>query len=217
MVSLCVAWFVHLAKCVVRNDWLVIKGAKHYGATSSLLICEQWTRYCVILSPGSPRGGQKGSLSGGSGTQGGPGFRIVRFRILSSSAQTTASGRDDFFLFRVEIRTSADAMILFSSSLDVEPKFEHLRSLGPFFCSSLDFGPKFEHLRTLWPFFAYYVIMGHHWIFSPGPEISLGAPASIQWSNWQQHRSEYRGTFSKSTVTGTGSTFLCKNRCQWYF
>ena len=27
------------------------------------------------------RGEQKGSLSGGPGTQGGPGFRIVRFRM----------------------------------------------------------------------------------------------------------------------------------------
>ena len=67
------------------------------------------------------------------------------------SAQTMACGRDDvFFLFRAEIRTSADAMTLFCSSLDVEPKFEHLRKLRPFFCKSLaDFGPKFEHLRTL--------------------------------------------------------------------
>ena len=51
-----------------------------------------------------PRGGQKGSLSGGPGTHGGPGFRIVRFRMQSSSAQTTACGRDDVsFLFRAEI------------------------------------------------------------------------------------------------------------------
>ena len=66
-------------------------------------------------------GGQKGSLSGDTG---GPGFRIVRFGMQNSSAQTTACGRDDvFFLFRAEIRTSADAMTLFCSSLDVEPKF----------------------------------------------------------------------------------------------
>ena len=79
-------------------------------------------------------GGLKGSLSGGSGTQGGPGFRIVRFRIQNSSAQTTACGRDDvFFLISggnsnicglydlillitrcwAEIWTSAEAMTLF--------------------------------------------------------------------------------------------------------
>ena len=34
-----------------------------------------------------------------------------------------------FFLFRAEIRTSADAMTLFCSSLNVEPKFEHLLRL----------------------------------------------------------------------------------------
>ena len=60
-------------------------------------------------------GGQKGSLSGDSG---GLGFRIVRFRMQNSLAQTTACGRDDvFFLFRAEIRTSVDAMTLFRSSL----------------------------------------------------------------------------------------------------
>ena len=55
-------------------------------------------------------GGQKGSLSGGPGTQGGPGFRIVRFKMQNSSAQTTACGRDDVFFY-------------------FGPKFEHLRTL----------------------------------------------------------------------------------------
>ena len=137
----------------------------------------------MLVKTGPPRGGQKGSLTGGLGTQGDPWFRIVRIRMQNSSAQTMACGRDDvFFFFRAEIRTSADAMTLFCSSLDVEPKFEYLRTLWPFFCSSPDFGPKFEHLRTLWPFFAHHVILGHYWpkgpneIFTPGPEISLGAP-----------------------------------------
>ena len=61
------------------------------------------------------------------GTQGGLGFRIVRFKMQNSSAQTTACGRDDVFFFL--IRTSADAMIIFCLLLDVEPKFEHLRRL----------------------------------------------------------------------------------------
>ena len=51
-----------------------------------------------ILAPGPPRRGQKGSLSGVPGTQGGPGFRIVRFRMQISSAQTMACGRDNVFL-----------------------------------------------------------------------------------------------------------------------
>ena len=46
VVSLCVAWFVLLAKCVMSSDWLVIKGAEHYGATLSLLICE----HVIVLS-----------------------------------------------------------------------------------------------------------------------------------------------------------------------
>ena len=72
-------------------------------------------------------GGRRGHCPG---TQGGPGFRIVRFRMQNSSAQTTACRRDDvFFRFRAEIQTSADSMTLFCSSLDVEPKFEHLRTL----------------------------------------------------------------------------------------
>ena len=40
---------------------------------------------------GLPRGAQKGSLSRG------PRFRIIRFRMQNSSAQTTACGRDDVF------------------------------------------------------------------------------------------------------------------------
>ena len=59
---------------------------------------------------GPPRGGQKGSLSGGPGTQGGPGFRIIRFRMQNSSAQTTACGRVNVFFY-------------------FGPKFEHLRTL----------------------------------------------------------------------------------------
>ena len=74
-------------------------------------------------------GGQKGSLSGGLGIQEGLGFRIVRFRMQNSSAQTTVCGRDDAFFFRAEMRTYADAVTLFRSSLDVEPKFQHLRRL----------------------------------------------------------------------------------------
>ena len=46
MVSLCVAWFVLLAKCAMSSDWLVIKGAEHYIATLSLLICE----HVIVLS-----------------------------------------------------------------------------------------------------------------------------------------------------------------------
>ena len=54
--------------------------------------------------PAEREGGQKGSRSGGPGTQGDPGFRIVRFKMQNSSAQTTACGRDDvFFLFRAKI------------------------------------------------------------------------------------------------------------------
>ena len=58
MVSLCVAWFVLLAKCAMSSDWLVIKGAEHYGATLSLLICE----YVIVLYPNSNRSnGQTGN------------------------------------------------------------------------------------------------------------------------------------------------------------
>ena len=46
MVSMCVAWFVFLAKCVVSSDWLVVKGAEHCGATLSLLIC----KHVIVLS-----------------------------------------------------------------------------------------------------------------------------------------------------------------------
>ena len=83
----------------------------------------------LTVQPGPPRGGQKGSFSGDPGTQGGPGFRNIRFRMQNSSAQTTACDAMMFFLFRAKIRTSADAMTLFCSSLDVEPKFEHMRRL----------------------------------------------------------------------------------------
>ena len=61
-------------------------------------------------TPAERGGGEKGSLSGGPGTQGGPGFRIVTFTMQNSSAQTTACGRDDVFF-------------------DFGPKFEHLRTL----------------------------------------------------------------------------------------
>ena len=44
--SLCVAWFVLLDKCVVSSDWLVIKDPEYFGATLSLLICE----YFIVLS-----------------------------------------------------------------------------------------------------------------------------------------------------------------------
>ena len=104
-----------------------------------------------LVTRTAERGGRRGHCPG---TQGDPGFWIVRFRMQNSSAQTTACGRDDvIFWFRAEIRTSADAMTLCCSSLDVEPKFEHLRRLWPFFCSSLDFRPKFEHLRDAMTFF----------------------------------------------------------------
>ena len=59
--------------------------------------------------PGTPRGEQKGSLSEGPGTQGVPGFRILRFRMQNSLPQTTACGRDDVFFY-------------------FGPKFEHLRT-----------------------------------------------------------------------------------------
>ena len=83
------------------------------------------------IGPGPPKGGgHKMSLSEGPRTPRGPGFKIVRFKMQNSSAQTTACGRDDvFFLFRAEIRTFADAMTLFCSSLDVKQKFEQLRTL----------------------------------------------------------------------------------------
>ena len=35
-----------LAECVVSSDWLVIKGAKYFGITLSLLICE----HVIVLS-----------------------------------------------------------------------------------------------------------------------------------------------------------------------
>ena len=57
-----------------------------------------------------PREGQKGSLSGSPGTQGDPGFRIFRFRMQNSSAQTKVCGRDDVFFY-------------------FGPKFEHVRTL----------------------------------------------------------------------------------------
>ena len=47
-----------------------------------------WTPKQQRLEQVRREGGQKGSLSGGPGTQGGPGFRIVRFRMQNSSAQT---------------------------------------------------------------------------------------------------------------------------------
>ena len=77
-----------------------------------------------------PAGGQKGSQSGGPGTQGARGSEMSGFECKIHQLKVwSADAIMFFFLFRDEIRTSADAMILFGSSLDVEPKFEHLRWL----------------------------------------------------------------------------------------
>ena len=73
------------------------------------------------------------------------------------------------------------------------------------FYPSLDFGPKFKHLRTLWPFFAHHVILGHHWlkglneIFAPGPEISLGAPATVALQFEMQTEVETKQILSNSS------------------
>ena len=62
---------------------------------------------CVYRYQARREGGQKGLLSGDTG---GPGFRIVRFRMQNSSAQTTACIRDDVFFY-------------------FGPKFDYLRTL----------------------------------------------------------------------------------------
>ena len=48
--SLCVAWFVLLAKCEVSSDWRGIKNAEHYGATLSLLMSYVNTLLCYLKS-----------------------------------------------------------------------------------------------------------------------------------------------------------------------
>ena len=84
----------------------------------------------VTTSP-AERGGQRRSLSGGPGTQGGGGgFRIVWFRMQNSSPQTTACGRDDDFFIsgrNSNICGRYDHILLIT--IDVVPKFEHLRRL----------------------------------------------------------------------------------------
>ena len=75
------------------------------------MVAEEIFGYRDKIARPAERGGQKGSLYGGPRTQGGLGFRIARFRMQNSSAQTTACGRDDFFF------------------LYFGPKFEHLRTL----------------------------------------------------------------------------------------
>ena len=155
-----------------------------HEASSRASSSREWlAREYFFVRPGPPRGGQKRSLSGGLGTQGGSWFRIVRFNAKFISSNYGLWTRWCFFWFRAEIRTSADAMTLFCSSLDVEPKFEHLRRLWPlfahhlilgrnsnicgrsdlFFCSSRDFGAP--------------LTKGLNEIFAQGPEMSLGAPA----------------------------------------
>ena len=49
--------------------------------------------------------------------------------MQNSSAQTADAMMFFFILSLAELQTSAYAMTLFCSSLDVEPKFEHLRRL----------------------------------------------------------------------------------------
>ena len=51
----------------------------------------------IILRQAPQEGGRRGHCQGARGHRG-PGFRIVRFRMQISSAQTTACGRDDVFL-----------------------------------------------------------------------------------------------------------------------
>ena len=61
---------------------------------------------------GPPREEAEGVTVRGPGDSGSRGFRIVRFRMQNSSAQTTACGRDDVFFF-----------------FYFGPKFGHLRTL----------------------------------------------------------------------------------------
>ena len=50
--------------------------------------------------PAAPKTARQARREGGAEgvTLGGPGFRIVKFRMQNSSAQTTACGRDEVFL-----------------------------------------------------------------------------------------------------------------------
>ena len=82
---------------------------------------------------------EKVSLPGGPGTQGSPGFRIVRFRMQNSSAQTTACGRKDAFLILGRNSNICGRYDLFRSSLDFGPKIRTSVNAMIFFCSSLDF------------------------------------------------------------------------------
>ena len=128
---------------------------------------------------GPPRGGQKGSLSGG------PGFRIIRLRMQNSSAQTTACGRHDVFFF-ISGQNSNILRTLW-------PYFAHHYMLSrnlnicggydPFFAHHLILGRSSNICGRYDLFFAHHVILGHHWpkgpneIIAPRLEISLGAPA----------------------------------------
>ena len=115
----------------------------------------------MLVKTGPPRGGQKGSLTGGLGTQGDPWFRIVRIRMQNSSAQNTACGRDDVFFFFsgrnsnicgrydlillitrcwAEIWTSAEAMTLFLLITWFWAEIRTSADAMTFFCSSRDFG-----------------------------------------------------------------------------
>ena len=119
-----------------------------WSFTTANLRCKNKSNLDYIR-PGPPRGGgQRDHCPGARGSKlSGLECKIHQLKLRPADAMML------FFLFRAEIRTSVDAMTLFCSSLDVEPKFKHLRRLWLFFGSSLDFGPKFEHLRALWPFF----------------------------------------------------------------
>ena len=83
----------------------------------------------VVIRP-VKRGGAEGVTVRGLGDTGGPGFRISGLECKIHQLKLRPADAMMFFLlFQAEIRTSADAMTLVCSSLDVEPKFEHLRKL----------------------------------------------------------------------------------------
>ena len=108
------------------------------------------------------RGGQKRSLSGGPGTQGGPRFRIVRFRMQNSSAQT-AGAMMFFFLFWAESRISADAMTLFCSSLQMWSRNLNIcEGYDRFFAHHLILGRNSNICERYDLFFVHHVILGHH-------------------------------------------------------
>ena len=75
------------------------------------------------------RGGRRGHCPGARGHREARGSELSGLECKIHQLKLRPADAMMFFLILAEIRTSADAMTLFCSSQDVEPKFEHLRRL----------------------------------------------------------------------------------------